>query len=206
MGKLLCSRCSNIDILINGRQQNTAPILRGRKLVLNYTNGSPCDSSSRKRSHSIEDLSSRKIADDDDKVDPPKQKPSDKTRRKSTIISFLCEKDALMPTLTLSFVSTDPDECAYFFEARSSAACLTVEVAKQTLSPSGVFGVIAIIAVIVYVVGGCVYSRMVLNQRGWRQLPNYALWAGLFGFFRVCISTNLLTSSLCCAQVLTLTS
>ena len=46
------------------------------------------------------------------------------------------------------------------------------------------FGVILMIAVIVYVVGGCVYSRMVLNQRGWRQLPNYDLWAGIFGFFK----------------------
>nr|POF15162.1 putative mannose 6-phosphate receptor-like protein [Quercus suber] len=148
-------------------QQNSAPILRGRKLVLNYTDGSP-------------------------------RKHSDNIRRKSTIISFLCEKDPLMPTLTLSFVGASPDECAYFFEARSSAACLTVETAKQTLSPSGVFGVIVLIAIIVYVVGGCVYSRMVLNQRGWKQLPNYGLWAGLFGFFKDIIV--ILTSS--CARLL----
>jgi cation-dependent mannose-6-phosphate receptor len=30
-----------------------------------------------------------------------------------------------------------------------------------------------------------VYSRMVLQQRGWRQLPNYALWAGIGGFLKV---------------------
>lgn len=23
-----------------------------------------------------------------------------------------------------------------------------------------------------------------MHQRGWRQLPNYALWAGIFGFIR----------------------
>nr|POE88063.1 putative mannose 6-phosphate receptor-like protein [Quercus suber] len=182
-------------------QQNSAPILRGRKLVLNYTDGSPCDPNSVKRSHAVEDLYRRKITDDDDDDEDggvPSRKPSDNIRRKSTIISFLCEKDPLMPTLTLSFVSASPDECSYFFEARSSAACLTIETAKQTLSPSGVFGVIVLIAVIVYIVGGCVYSRMVLNQRGWKQLPNYGLWAGLFGFFRDIFV--ILTSS--CARLL----
>ena len=67
----------------------------------------------------------------------------------------------------------------------TSAGCAGIEQAKQTLSPSGVFGVIVLIAVIVYVVGGCVYSRTVLQQRGWRQLPNYTLWAGIFNFFKV---------------------
>lgn len=90
-----------------------------------------------------------------------------------------------MPLLTLSFVAS-PDECTYIFEARSSAACAGIETAKQSLSPGGVFFLIVVIAVAVYIVGGCVYSRMVLNQRGWRQLPNYALWAGIFGFFKVC--------------------
>jgi len=27
-----------------------------------------------------------------------------------------------------------------------------------------------------------VYQRAVMHQRGWRQLPNYALWAGIVGF------------------------
>lgn len=56
---------------------------------------------------------------------------------------------------------------------------------EQTLSPGGVFGVIALIAVLVYFVGGCVYQRTVMHQRGWRQLPNYAMWAGIWRFFSV---------------------
>jgi cation-dependent mannose-6-phosphate receptor len=40
----------------------------------------------------------------------------------------------------------------------------------------------AFIAILVYVVGGIVYQRAVMHQRGWRQLPNYALWAGIAGF------------------------
>lgn len=178
-------------------QQNSAPVFHGRKLVLNYTNGSPCDSERAKREHTVEDLWRREIVDpdkkkkphddddDDDEDEDDRKKPSSSVRRKSTVISLLCDKDPLSPLLSLSFVAASPDECTYFFEARSSAGCGGIETAKQTLSPSGVFGVIMFIAVIVYLVGGCVYSRMVLNQRGWRQLPNYSLWAGIFGFFRV---------------------
>lgn len=162
------------------------PVFRGRKLVLNYTDGSPCPSLEKR-----DEFDSRKILDGEDGDDDEKEKdnkttirPSSSERRKTTIISMLCERDPLMPLLTLSFVAS-PDECTYVFEARTSAACPSIEIAKQTLSPSGVFGVILMIAIIVYMVGGCVYSRMVLNQRGWKQLPNYSLWAGIFGFFRV---------------------
>ena len=172
------------------------PVIRGRKMVLNYTDGSPCPEL-RKRADVADNLTPREIidGDDDDKENEDEDKDGDKdedeadrpkssTRRKTTIISMLCERDPLMPQLTLSFVAS-PDECTYVFEARTSAACASIQKSTQTLSPSGVFGVILMIAIIVYVVGGCVYSRMVLNQRGWRQLPNYSLWAGIFGFFKV---------------------
>ncbi|EME89432.1 cation-independent mannose-6-phosphate receptor CI-MPR [Pseudocercospora fijiensis CIRAD86] len=140
--------------------QNSALVMRGRKLVLNYTDGSPCDSPGSRGSH----LSSG--------------------RTKSTVISMLCDKDPLAPTLQLSFVGT-MDECTYFFEGRSNAACATANTTKSgSLNPSGVFGVIATIAIIVYFVGGCVYNRAVLQQRGWQQVPNYNMWAGIFGFFK----------------------
>lgn len=193
-------------------RESYEPVLRGRKLVLNYTGGSPCggDAGKSKRGRSVDLLGEREIIDDDDDDDDDKKKGKDDdkddkkdkdkdkddkpakhspssstTRRKSTIISMLCDRDPMSPQLTLNFVGADTDECTYFFEARSSAACGGIEVAKQTLSPGGVFGVIAIITFAVYIVGGCVYSRMVLQQRGWRQLPNYALWAGIGGFLKV---------------------
>ncbi|THX08714.1 mannose 6-phosphate receptor domain-containing protein [Aureobasidium pullulans] len=177
-------------------QQNAEPVFRGRKLVLNYTDGSPCPEVP------TSSLLSRGIVgdddDDDDKDDKHKdedkdgddkksrkggsKEPSSKlARRKNTIISLLCSTDPLAPLNTVSFVAS-PDSCTYIFEARSSAACGGIEVAKQQLGPSGVFGVIALIAVIVYVVGGCVYQRTVMHQRGWRQLPNYSLWAGIASF------------------------
>jgi cation-dependent mannose-6-phosphate receptor len=188
-------------------RENHEPVLRGRKLVLNYTGGSPCggDVGGKSKRRSVDLIGEREIIDDDDDdkkddknkgkdddkkdkdkdSDKPTKHPSTTTRRKSTIISMLCDRDPMSPQLTLNFVGADTDECTYFFEARSSAACGGIEVAKQTLSPGGVFGVIAIITFAVYIVGGCVYSRMVLQQRGWRQLPNYALWAGIGGFLKV---------------------
>lgn len=31
----------------------------------------------------------------------------------------------------------------------------------------------------VYIIGGCVYQRTVMNARGWRQVPHYHTWAKL---------------------------
>lgn len=44
-----------------------------------------------------------------------------------------------------------------------------------------------LIAVVVYLVGGCAYQRTVMHQRGWRQCPNFSLWAGMFDFVKVCL-------------------
>ena len=137
-------------------------------------------------------MSTRRVKhddDDDDDEDDRKtpKSPSDKrgVRRKSSLISFICERDALASKVHLSFIGASPDECTYFFEARSIAACGKVNEEQQSLGPGGVFGVIALIAAAVYVLGGVAYQRTVMHQRGWRQLPNYNLWAGIFGFAHV---------------------
>ncbi|KAL4922668.1 mannose 6-phosphate receptor domain-containing protein [Aspergillus aurantiobrunneus] len=138
-------------------QQASDPFFRGRKLVMNYTDGSPCEGEFiGKGSHS-----------------------------KSTMISFLCDHDISASTPTISFIGT-MDQCTYFFEIRSSAACggYGNDPAGQGLSPGGVFGIIALIAVAAYLVGGCAYQRTVMHQRGWRQCPNYGLWAGIFDFLK----------------------
>jgi len=142
-----------------------------RLQVLSYTGGSPCDS------------------DDDDDDDEYKRPSNFKSRRKSTIISLLCEKEpmaAKAPLAAVAFVGASEDRCTHFFEVRSPAACAGAETDSSggALSPGGVFGVIMLITLLVYLVGGCVYQRTVMHQRGWRQLPNYSMWAGICGFFR----------------------
>jgi cation-dependent mannose-6-phosphate receptor len=140
-------------------EQAAQPFFRGRKLVLNYTNGSPC----------------------------PGEQIGHSSRNKSTIMSFLCDRDAPSHQAIASFVGT-MDQCTYFFEVRSSAACGSIGHANgEGLGPAGVFGVIALVAVAAYLVGGCAYQRTVMHQRGWRQCPNYSLWAGIFDFVKVSV-------------------
>jgi cation-dependent mannose-6-phosphate receptor len=200
LGEELYSVRANARMLTdNCSLESYEPVFRGRKLVLNYTGGSLCPSLSDKRhEHSTVSLGEREIIggddddkkkgkdkdkdDDDDDDDKHKKKPDGK-RRKTTIISLLCEKDTIAKT-SISFVAS-VDDCVYFFEGRSPYACGGVQAETQALSPGGVFGVIVGIAVLVYLVGGCVYQRTVMHQRGWRQLPNYQMWASIGGFFRV---------------------
>ncbi|RAL59738.1 hypothetical protein DID88_000369 [Monilinia fructigena] len=150
-------------------QQSGNLTLRGRKLVLEYTNGSPCGGKNKKRSW-----------DDDDDDDDDDNKS---IRRKSSTISFHCEKDPLA-SASASYVGTDPEECAYFFEVRSQAACGGSEPAKQTVGPGAVFAIIGVIAIMVYFLGGVFYQRNVAHARGWRQLPNYSFWAGIGNFIK----------------------
>ncbi|KAF2230953.1 mannose 6-phosphate receptor domain-containing protein [Viridothelium virens] len=121
---------------------------------------------------------------DDEDDDPPPTKGSKHQRRKSTVISFLCDRDPLKADASVAFVAASPDECTYFFEVRSPAACGRSESSRSGLGPGGVFGIIVLIALSVYLVGGCVYQRTVMHQRGWRQIPNYSFWASIFGFIQ----------------------
>ncbi|MCJ1386563.1 Cation-independent mannose-6-phosphate receptor CI-MPR [Xylographa soralifera] len=175
-------------------QTSTAPVLRGRKLVLNYTGGSPCESSTTRRP--IDLLDTAKNSDDDEEDDPRPPKGGTKTvRRKSTIISLLCDREITVKA-TVAFVGASEDECTYFFESRSAAACGGVSEEQQAVGPAGVFGIIALIAAAVYLVGGVAYQRTVMHQRGWKQLPNYSMWASMASFDMLII----LTSS--CARLL----
>ncbi|ELR10072.1 Cation-independent mannose-6-phosphate receptor CI-MPR [Pseudogymnoascus destructans] len=194
-------------------EQSSGIMFRGRKLVLQYTGGSPCGSAVESRSEELEELdddgypartlngkvvgSNYSSDKDEDKPQKPK-KPLSTKRRKSTLISFYCEKDPLKSGAVVSFIGTDPDECAYFFEMRSEAACPGLGPVQAGLGPAGVFGIIAIIAVLVYFIGGVMYNRSVEHSRGWKQLPNYAMWAGIGGFFMDFFT--ILTSS--CARCL----
>lgn len=112
----------------------------------------------------------------------------DDSRRKSATFAFRCDRDSVSSTASISFVGADPDECNYMFVVRSQHACAGVEPHKPgSVGPGGVFAIIMIITIIVYFLGGVFYQRNVANARGWRQLPNYTFWAGMWSFVSVCI-------------------
>jgi cation-dependent mannose-6-phosphate receptor len=173
---------------------------RGKKLVLQYSGGSPCGKNEKRDLDIVERSSvhtgaAYKYSDYEDEdralaTGTPTVRDTKETdtakRRKSATISFLCDRDAVSSVATASFVGTDPEECAYFFEVRSQHACAGAEPHKPgSVGPGSVFAIILLIAVLVYFGGGIFYQRTVANQRGWRQLPNYSLWAGIWSFVSV---------------------
>ncbi|MBE7181261.1 MAG: hypothetical protein INR71_08645 [Terriglobus roseus] len=174
------------DTIISIGQQNDELLFRGKKLLLNYTMGSPCPDLD-EDGQPIPDrrLGAREIVDDDGDDDRHKSKQA--TRRKSTIMTFTCDTSPLLSNRpAISFLGTT-DHCTYVFEVRGRHACggTTQSHESGTLGPGGVFLVISGIALLVYVIGGVVYQRNVMHQRGWRQLPHYAMWASIFGFISV---------------------
>lgn len=135
------------------RQESHEPIVRGRKLVLKYEHGSYCpEPDSRKRSLQSRDPARGGADDDEDDDDDDdtgrgrgsKSKTGER-RRKSTVISLLCERNPKDgdPPVTVSFVSA-VDDCFYVFEARTTAACPTADAPSGGLGPGGVFGVMCV--------------------------------------------------------------
>lgn len=160
-------------------QQNPNPIIRGRKLLLNYTNGSPCPELD-EDGNPLDTLSMSSLS--------TTTRTSKTNRYKSTLLTFTCDTSPSLTTHpSIAFLGS-PDHCTYVFEVRSRYACAGATGPpsdSNSLSPAGVFLVILGIAFLVYLIGGCVYQRNVMHQRGWRQLPNYAVWAGCLGFIGV---------------------
>ncbi|KAL8648671.1 MAG: hypothetical protein Q9210_004844 [Variospora velana] len=194
-------------------QVSTELVFRGRELSLNYTNGSPCDSPSthdkRKLKHGNDDDDDDddkdKDDDDKDKDDDDRKSHKDKSskhgddvRRKSTLISLACDPNLPSGKVHVSFVGSSPDQCTYFFRAKTMAACGGVGEPPTGLGAGGVFGVILIIFLAVYLLGGIAYQRTVMHQRSWRQLPNYNVWASIFSILKDIVI--ILTSS--CARLL----
>ncbi|CAH0018398.1 unnamed protein product [Clonostachys rhizophaga] len=179
---------------------------RGRKLVLQYSDGSPCGKSKSKSKSKSSPRSADSVYDEDTlakqhahEVETYAKADDPKDRKKSTTISFLCDRDVANTHLAVSFVGTDPDECAYFFEARSHHACASSEPHKPgSVGPGSIFGIILVIAVLVYFLGGVFYNRTVSHARGWRQLPNYSLWSGMWSF----ISDMFVIATASCARFL----
>lgn len=150
------------------RQQSSELVFRGRSLVLNYTDGSPCPALTSSKASGFgttdqtpnkdkvlgqgDDNGPDKDKDQDDKTDDKDKhdgkkggnssdhEPADSSRRKSTILSFLCDRDLVSPAASVTFVGT-LDSCTYSFQVRSAAACGGFARTDGGLGPAGVFGV-----------------------------------------------------------------
>ncbi|KAI1333484.1 mannose 6-phosphate receptor domain-containing protein [Xylariaceae sp. FL0016] len=187
---------------------------RGKELVLQYAGGSYCGrgkssfSGLADRSSVHQGASYRQYDRDDDQEREPSQNAtseSDESRdsdgsrpRKSATIFFSCDRDPIASSAQVSFIATDPDECNYVFKVKSRHACAGAEPHKPgSVGPGSVFAIILVIAVLVYLLGGIFYQRNVANARGWKQLPNYSLWAGIWSF--TCDMFVIATSS--CARL-----
>ena len=129
------------------RQVSTEPVFRGKELSLNYTDGSPCDSPSTHERRKSKDDDYDDRDDDDDKEDDDKKShkhkssKDDDVRRKSTLISLSCDQNLGTGKVHLSFVGASPDECTYFFKAKSTAACGGMIEPPSGLGAGGVFSV-----------------------------------------------------------------
>lgn len=127
--------------LTNGlhyRQESSSLNFRGRKLVLNYTDGSPCPPPSDTTSHKSKLLLDGNDARDNNSSDGDGK---ENVRRKSTLISFLCDHELLAAAPTVAYVGT-MDSCSYYFEIRSASACGGVAAdADGGVGPGGVFAI-----------------------------------------------------------------
>ncbi|KAK5627961.1 hypothetical protein RRF57_003676 [Xylaria bambusicola] len=131
--------------------------------------------------------------EDGSKVDDDKD--DDEVRRKSTTIFFACDRDVVGGNAAVSFIAVDPEECNYVFKVKSAHACATAEPHKPgSVGPGSVFAIILVVAVFVYLLGGVFYNRTVGNARGWRQLPNHAMWQGIWSF--ICVSRSQVSKDL----------
>ena len=140
-----------IMLILYPSQTSTELVFRGRELSLNYTNGSPCDSPTtherRKLKHSDDDDDDddddKKKGDDDedDNKKSHKGKASDDgdVRRKSTLISLACDQNLPLGKAHISFIGSSPDQCTYFFRAKTMAACGGVKEPPTGLGAGGVF-------------------------------------------------------------------
>ncbi|KAI0715100.1 hypothetical protein C8Q76DRAFT_619010 [Earliella scabrosa] len=96
----------------------------------------------------------------------------------STAIRFICDGSAGVgkPTMIATLPPDEDKACAFFVEWRTELACPTSE--------GSVFGtIVSVLAIIVavlfslYIVGGTLYNRYVLELRGMDQIPRFSFFS-----------------------------
>lgn len=119
------------DQYISIGEYATKPQFKGRKLTLTYENGSYCD-------NLVDSVSGKRL-------------------RKSTILTFTCDREMMAKAQVLYIGSVN--NCNYIFEVRSHHACPTA--AKESnLAAVWIFLLIVLAAIGVYFSGGLLYRQM----------------------------------------------
>jgi cation-dependent mannose-6-phosphate receptor len=75
------------------------------------------------------------------------------------------------------------DSCAYWFDWRTPIACPVGSVATSTSGGLGFFSWITILGSI-YLLGGILYKRFVLNKSGIDQIPHLYFWHYIYDWIK----------------------
>jgi len=105
--------------------------------------------------------------------------PNTESYKKTTLISFICDKT--VDNLGQPVFVGQSNDCGYFFEWRTPAACPTKR-KIDTMGGWSVFLTIMFIAISVYLIGGVIYNRIIYNASGVYQLPHWEFWKGCWDF------------------------
>lgn len=121
---------------------NYQPYFRGRNLLLEYHDGSPCVDAN----GNLTGL------------------------RMSTLISFKCDHDTAASHAGISFLSS-PDNCTFFFEARSVHACPSTN-KEQSMAPVPIFLIILGVAVLVYALASILLQPFTSGRKGFSDIKS----------------------------------
>ena len=91
--------------------------------------------------------------------------------------TFICDKTVKNPT-TMEIVEFPT--CQFKIRIRAAEACPVV---ASGMTGGGVFIILLVIVIPLYVLGGLCYNKFKANQTGWALLPNRSFWLLLFQFF-----------------------
>ncbi|KAJ1651624.1 Cation-independent mannose-6-phosphate receptor CI-MPR [Dispira simplex] len=107
-------------------------------------------------------------------------KCGDNSMYRTTLISLVC--DTKVRDLGRPEYIGNGNQCSYFFEWRTPAACATSEPVAG--SAGGSFLVMVFIFVAMYLFVGVVYNRITHKARGMEQIPHYPMWRNAFEFVK----------------------
>lgn len=89
-------------------------------------------------------------------------------------IMIVCDPDIVMGELQMIEENKDVmEECYYLFQINSKIACTFKE---EGLSAGSVFCIIFFIFVLIYLIIGFLYQRIVVGAKGLEQIPNFSFW------------------------------